>query len=295
MIVTSSSRYSDTRNPKHRFFSDPKVSVSNASMRPAALRSAVRTLCAAAFVAFGFSLFAGQALAELRICNDTREVQAFSIGYKGETDWTSEGWWVVDPGDCVTPVGGDLKKRYYYYRAEVDGGDFVGEKYFFCTTPKAYTIVGDQDCDTRGYDKESFSEIDTGTSSKSFTFRMTQQIAAEMQQETGLKFCNETRHVQAVSVGYEGDNDWVSEGWWNIDPGECKMTLRGPLKKRYYYYRAEVNAGEFDGQNYYFCTSPQEYTIVGDKDCRKRGYDREAFVEIDTGKTSKRYTLTLVP
>ena len=114
---------------------------------------------------------AGAAQAGLEICNDTGASQSVSIGYKGDEDWTSEGWWNIEPGDCMTPVG-ELKNRYYYYRAEVDGGDFDGEDYFFCTTTEAYTIVGDTECDTRGYDREEFAEIDTGSSEGMFTLTL---------------------------------------------------------------------------------------------------------------------------
>jgi uncharacterized membrane protein len=253
-------------------------------------------------------IWAGAAQAELKICNETQDVQGVSIGYKGEADWTSEGWWNIQPGDCATPVSGDLKQRYYYYRAEVDGGPFEGEDYTFCTSPDVFTIVGDTDCEARGYEKENFSEIDTGTSAKSYTFTLTSSEPAnpapkpeasagagtDAATEDGLKICNKTEFVQGVSIGYEGDKDWTSEGWWNIEPGACSTVL-GKLDKRYFYYRAEVDGGDFAGQNYFFCTSPQEYTIVGDKDCEARGYDREDFAEIDTGGTEAGFTLTLVP
>jgi len=109
-----------------------------------------------------------------------------------------------------------------------------------------------------------------------------------------LKICNTTGYTQGVSIGYKADIAWVSEGWWNIKPGDCATVVSGDLKKRYYYYRAEVDGGDFDGENYLFCTSPKEYTIVGDDNCQSRGYDRESFREIDTGETYKDYTLTLV-
>jgi len=111
----------------------------------------------------------------------------------------------------------------------------------------------------------------------------------------GLTICNETAYKQGVSIGYKSGDAWVSEGWWNLPTGGCSTVVRGDLKNRYYYYRAEVNGGDFDGEDYMFCTTTTEYTIVGDTNCRGRGYDRESFREIDTGPTSTDYTLTLVP
>jgi uncharacterized membrane protein len=113
--------------------------------------------------------------------------------------------------------------------------------------------------------------------------------------QADLKVCNKTRYTQGISIGYKEGSRWVSEGWWNINRGKCATVVGGDLKQRYYYYRAEVDGGPFNGSGYYFCTSSREYTIHGDTNCRGRGYDREDFREIDTGATSKSFTLTLVP
>ena len=263
-----------------------------------------------AFVAAGVVGLAlpGAAWAGLRICNETGDTQSVAIGYKGAEDWTSEGWWNIAPGDCATPVLGDLQKRYFYYRAEVDGGDFDGENYMFCTSPDEFTIVGDTECEDRGYDREAFREIDTGEEATEYVFTLVADTAGPKdapetraepepdpvaEADEGLRICNDTALTQSVSVGYKGAEDWTSEGWWNIAPGDCATLLAGALQQRYYYYRAEVDGGDFDGENYMFCTSPEEYTIVGDVDCAERGYDREDFSQIDTGETARGFTFRL--
>ncbi|MDF0600568.1 DUF1036 domain-containing protein [Psychromarinibacter sp. C21-152] len=253
-------------------------------------------------LAFAFTTAAGTAQAALQFCNETDDIQSVAIGYQGASAWTSEGWWNIDPGACATVVGGDLTKRYYYYRSEVNGGDFPGEGYMFCTTPEEFEIVGDTDCASRGYDSESFREIDTGETATDFTFTLTAETTSPPKigegpandtpatDETGLRICNSTGEIQSVSIGYEGDEGFLSEGWWNIDPDDCAKVLAGELQRRYYYYRAEVEAGPFEGEGYMFCTSPEVYTIVGDSDCESRGYDTESFSEIDTGPTARGYT-----
>lgn len=105
---------------------------------------------------------AAPAFADLRFCNQTGSNVSIAIGYKDGETWTSEGWWTAAPGDCTTPVAGDLQKRYYYYRITSPQIDFPTEDYYFCTSPRVFTIVGDTDCGARGYDRHPFNELDTG-------------------------------------------------------------------------------------------------------------------------------------
>jgi len=123
--------------------------------------------------------WAGVAHAGLEICNKTNEVQSIAIGYKGDTDWTSEGWWNIKPDDCATLVGGDLTKRYYYYHADSKGDRFRGQDFIFCTRQDEFTIVGDTDCDNRGYLRAEFREIDTGETATSFTLTLVAQPGSD--------------------------------------------------------------------------------------------------------------------
>ena len=102
------------------------------------------------------------ALAELEFCNTTDETVSIAIGYNDDGVWTSEGWWNATAGDCTTVVSGALPKRYYYWRATspTHSWEREDERYMFCTSPKVFTIAGDEDCAARGYDRNPFNEID---------------------------------------------------------------------------------------------------------------------------------------
>ncbi len=113
-------------------------------------------------LAAALTLLATHALADLSFCNETSATVSIAIGYKDGDSWTSEGWWNPGPGDCVTPAPGSLQNRYYYYRIQSDVDDFPSENYTFCTASKAFTIVGDENCETRGYQTDTFTELDTG-------------------------------------------------------------------------------------------------------------------------------------
>ena len=110
--------------------------------------------------------------AGLEICNDTDKEQSVAIAHLLDGTWTSEGWWNIQPDDCAMPLDGDLKNRYYYYRAEAAGDTFEDEGIYFCTESEAFTIEGQGDCDSRGHGEDGFRKIDTGTTATHFTLTL---------------------------------------------------------------------------------------------------------------------------
>lgn len=108
-----------------------------------------------------------------------------------------------------------------------------------------------------------------------------------------LEFCNETGQPLSLAIGYADGDDWVSEGWWTVDPGACRSPVRDALDNRYYYYRALSGGAAVFSGDAMFCTTSDAFTIRGDADCADRGYRREGFRKLDTGKTAKTYSLTL--
>lgn len=111
------------------------------------------------------------------------------------------------------------------------------------------------------------------------------QIAA-----AGLEVCNATDVTQSIAIGYKSGEIWISEGWWNADPGKCVQPVTGNLKNRYYYVRALADGYEFQAEDYSFCVTQKEFTIEGDTECEARGYTKSQFIEIDTGETATHYT-----
>jgi len=109
------------------------------------------------------------ALAGLEVCNQTNVVRWVAIGYSKDDLWTSEGWWELDPGACTNVIDWDLTHQFYYYRAEDPNEEFEGDGYMFCSVDDAFTIVGDQDCESRGYEEVAFREVDTGESATTYT------------------------------------------------------------------------------------------------------------------------------
>ena len=109
----------------------------------------------------------------------------------------------------------------------------------------------------------------------------------------GLTICNESNIRATVAIGYKGDKGWISEGWWGVEPGNCRDVVKGDLPKRYYYWRATTKEGPFPEGKYRFCTQPDAFTIVGDEECSERGYSSEMFTEEDIGDAVS-HTVTLL-
>jgi uncharacterized membrane protein len=103
----------------------------------------------------------------------------------------------------------------------------------------------------------------------------------------GLAVCNDTTVLHSVAIGYRGDDGWVSQGWWNIEPDQCATVLAGDLVNRYYYLMAQADGWAFDHEGIGFCILADVFDIAGDQECGGRGYGHGQFLELDTGKTEK--------
>jgi uncharacterized membrane protein len=121
-------------------------------------------------VTFGF---AAPAAADLKLCNTTTSRVGVAIGYKDDSGWVSEGWWNVAAQTCEVLLKGTLVARYYYIHAlDYDRGGEWGGKAFMCIDDKAFTIKGVQDCQSRGFKRAGFFEVDTNEE-KDWTIRLT--------------------------------------------------------------------------------------------------------------------------
>ena len=118
-----------------------------------------------------------------------------------------------------------------------------------------------------------------------------------------MSFCNRTSGAIEAALGYRGDDmekseNWVSEGWWRIEPGQCARVFSQPLSQRFYFYygRALTKAMKdsppmvWSGK-YIFCTDNKAFRVEGDSDCAARKYQSTGFQQIDLGGIVHEYTL----
>lgn len=132
-------------------------------MRSHCVLPLIRVSLIASLMVAGAAVFSpASALADLRICNETANPISIALGYRSESGWQSEGWWVARPEVCATVYQGDLQARFYYVYAvdDVGGGAWDGSVYM-CTRDESFTIFGVEDCLARGYERTGFFEVDT--------------------------------------------------------------------------------------------------------------------------------------
>jgi uncharacterized membrane protein len=111
----------------------------------------------------GLPVLAGPALAAFTVCNKTNLPVRSAIGRFDGTNWTSEGWWVVQPNACVPILTGPLQGRFYYlYASDGAAGTWEGKTHFCVAPEKRFRSVGRGSCAKRGFDRRGFFEVDTG-------------------------------------------------------------------------------------------------------------------------------------
>lgn len=121
--------------------------------------------------------FVPSAQAAFLFCNKTQTVIEAAFGYREQLDWVSEGWWQLQPGLCARVHGKPLTQRFYFYYARALAQPKPGErppmtwsgKYALCADNKAFKVVGDQDCETRGFRTLYFQQADVGQNQRDYT------------------------------------------------------------------------------------------------------------------------------
>jgi uncharacterized membrane protein len=103
-----------------------------------------------------------------------------------------------------------------------------------------------------------------------------------------FRVCNRSSNAEIdVAYGHQTRTDeWLSEGWWTVSRGRCAVLIGGPLRHRYYYVYGksgkdvwEAGKGDPGGD---FCTKHGKFTLPGDMECARAGYESHKFNQIDT-------------
>jgi len=106
-----------------------------------------------------------QELAGYQFCNRTSMELYAAMGYTEDDAWRTEGWWALAPGTCTKALNETLpaEQIYTYAVGYTTNGDQVefGGDYPLCAGDQAFEIVGNVDCESRGYVTIGFERVET--------------------------------------------------------------------------------------------------------------------------------------
>ncbi|MEA5618045.1 DUF1036 domain-containing protein [Cronbergia sp. UHCC 0137] len=108
-----------------------------------------------------------------------------------------------------------------------------------------------------------------------------------------FEVCNRSGQKQYVAFAYRdvgdgryggGDNGWTSEGWWNLESGQCSQIYPHELTRRgqyYYLYSVGEDGTVTSSGDRQFCTLKRRFTVRrADQRC---SYKFKGFYEVDRG------------
>ena len=111
------------------------------------------------------------ARADYRFCNATSYILSGAIGFQDDpkdphSEWHSQGWARMNPGDCATVLKGPVRGGGYYIFARSADLHQGPIKYFsgnerFCTLPGDFATTGRENCAVRGYESNDFIRVET--------------------------------------------------------------------------------------------------------------------------------------
>ena len=103
--------------------------------------------------------------------------------------------------------------------------------------------------------------------------------------QADLTVCNQTDYPVGAAIAYQQNTNWISQGWWSLEAGQCKVLLAGPLAAQYYYLHAvHYQVGGLWLGPHEFCTEAKTFTIIGRETCQARGFKPTGFLQIDTAE-----------
>ena len=102
--------------------------------------------------------------------------------------------------------------------------------------------------------------------------------------------CNKDTKIAYVAIGLNENNKWVTQGWYNLEPGECKIIISGALNKFYYIFAKDPDGVPWSGKTTMCINSKERFRIEGYEDCLARGWEQAQFFQVDTNNKADHTT-----
>ncbi|MBI3434158.1 MAG: DUF1036 domain-containing protein [Proteobacteria bacterium] len=100
-----------------------------------------------------------------------------------------------------------------------------------------------------------------------------------------LKLCNRLSYIVETAIGIEDKGAAATRGWFRIDPGQCRVVLKGDFAAEHIYLHARALAlygGSPAAQTGHteLCISPGNFVIAAARSCTRAGQRLAQFSEI---------------
>jgi uncharacterized membrane protein len=205
------------------------------------------------------------------VANTSGETIEIVVTYKSTNgvDWINtydtRGWITLKHWSDVT-IGVTENRVVYIHARSADGSSTWGSKsemIDFGTDTELPAIKNQWDSE----DYPDGNTVVTRITSNGWDFPQANPLIK-------LKFENGCDETISVAIHYMQDGEWVTDGWWSIEPGQTKYLE--DTRNRVFYYYASSRSYNWSGGDYYY--------IKG---------ERRAFKRVDIDAGSKTYTKTL--
>jgi uncharacterized membrane protein len=109
-------------------------------------------------------------------------------------------------------------------------------------------------------------------------FDALETVALKSAAPMGYSICNDSSSQIYAAIGMRNGKDWVSRGWWKVDPGGCARALTQPLfyDKIYLLAQGHDNTRLVSGPEK-FCVADVEYETSQRQNCASRGLSEAGF------------------
>lgn len=109
----------------------------------------------------------------------------------------------------------------------------------------------------------------------------------------GLEVCNDTDELRAIAVGVQQGDKRVSEGWWPLEPDECKTPLVRDLTDLEVFIFAKGKDAPAGRTGREFCVAGKAFATISADDCAKQGQVTQLFRPLKRDTTQKNVTVRI--
>lgn len=123
--------------------------------------------------------------------------------------------------------------------------------------------------------------------SAEFTIAVLALIAPAFPAFADLQLCNRTSFVAETALGIETQGVQATRGWFRVDPGQCRIILRGKSEADHLYIHAHALAiyggvSPLTTAQIELCVGEKDFLVAGARKCTKAGERLVSFAEVRT-------------